>query len=205
LDIRRIGKLKDTNEIVGGRTRVKVVKNKMASPFREAEFGVDTLEAYNVPDDILAISRKNVGEHLLPVQERAVKEFGLFVDANLIVFSPTSSGKTFIGSRLPYASKHPYATTAGGSGKPRATPTPHRSEAPVSLEPPLPPTGGGSGKPRTTPTPHRSEAPVSLEPPRPPPVRGSRKPRASPTPQLPKLPQASTPPPPPPPTPPPPL
>ncbi|MCU0690314.1 MAG: DEAD/DEAH box helicase [Polyangiaceae bacterium] len=58
---------------------------------------VDTLEAYNVPDDILAIWRKSVGEHLLPVQERAVKEFGLFGDANLIVFSPTSSGKTFIG------------------------------------------------------------------------------------------------------------
>ena len=58
---------------------------------------VDTLEAYNVPDDILAIWRTSVGEHLLPVQERAVKEFGLFGDTNLIVFSPTSSGKTFIG------------------------------------------------------------------------------------------------------------
>ena len=58
---------------------------------------VDTLEAYNVPQDILAIWRESVGESLLPVQERAVKEFGLFGDANLIVFSPTSSGKTFVG------------------------------------------------------------------------------------------------------------
>jgi helicase len=58
---------------------------------------IDTLEAYNVAPDILAIWRDTVGAELLPVQERAVKEFGLFADGNLIVFSPTSSGKTFVG------------------------------------------------------------------------------------------------------------
>jgi len=58
---------------------------------------VDTLEAYNVAPDILEIWREQVGPELLPVQERAVKEFGLFGGGNLIVFSPTSSGKTFIG------------------------------------------------------------------------------------------------------------
>ena len=58
---------------------------------------VETLEAYNVPADILEIWRSQVGGELLPVQERAVKEFGLFSEANLIVFSPTSSGKTFVG------------------------------------------------------------------------------------------------------------
>src|SRR5213075_2041947 len=38
LDVRRIGALKDGEQVVGNRTRVKVVKNKLAAPFREVEF-----------------------------------------------------------------------------------------------------------------------------------------------------------------------
>jgi recombination protein RecA len=55
LDIRRTGAIKDGQEVVGNRTRVRVVKNKMAPPFTEAEFDITYGEGISRSGDLVDV------------------------------------------------------------------------------------------------------------------------------------------------------
>ncbi len=145
LDIRRIGAIKSGDKVVGNRTRVKVVKNKMAPPFREVEFDITYGEGVsregmlidmgveaNVVDksgawlsykgDRIGQGRENakafLREHAdiaTAIEAQVLDKHGLSRDSSATGASAT--GASAAGSGNPAAGKSTPASKASGVGK----------------------------------------------------------------------------------------
>jgi recombination protein RecA len=72
MDIRRTGQIKSGEEIIGNRTKVKIVKNKIAPPFRAAEFDIMYNEGISKTGDVLDLA----------VQHGVVGKSGAWFDYN---------------------------------------------------------------------------------------------------------------------------
>ncbi len=66
---------------------------------KESSRGIpfDILRAYGIGDEVIDIWKRSYGEFLLPIQQKAIVKHNVLGGRNLIIFAPTSSGKTLVG------------------------------------------------------------------------------------------------------------
>ncbi|MEA3285828.1 MAG: recombinase RecA [Candidatus Marinimicrobia bacterium] len=110
MDIRRIGALKDGQDNIGNRVRVKVVKNKMAPPFRETELDIMFGQGFSFEGDVLDLALKanlvqksgswfSYGEDRLGQGKENVKKF--FIDNSDLFQKLTGEVRQFLGMDEP--------------------------------------------------------------------------------------------------------
>jgi recombination protein RecA len=106
MDIRRIGSLKDGQDNIGNRVRVKVVKNKMAPPFRETELDIMFGKGFSFEGDILDLALQanlvqksgswfSYGEDRLGQGKENVKNF--FIDNPDLLAKLVGEVRQFLG------------------------------------------------------------------------------------------------------------
>jgi recombination protein RecA len=130
VDIRRIAAIKEGDVMIGSRTKVKVVKNKVAAPFREAEFDILYGEGISREGDLLDLAANNnlleksgawysyKGERIGQGRENARQ----FLKDNAETFARLEAEvRKHLGLAAPVAQPVPAAQAAAASGAPQGT------------------------------------------------------------------------------------
>jgi recombination protein RecA len=148
LDVRRIGKIKDGEEVTGSRVKTTVVKNKLAPPFRVAEFDIMFNEGISYLGDLIDLASENgvvdkTGSWLSFGDERLGQ--GRDKAKDFLQTAPETAKKihaALVEKLGPKASEKPEA--AAPAGKPEAAASAGKPEAAASARPATPSAAAGS-------------------------------------------------------------
>ena len=139
IDIRRIASIKDGDAVVGGRTRVKIVKNKVAPPFREAEFDVMYGEGISREGDLLDLASS----------KRIIEKSGAwFAYGGERLGQGRENAKQFLEGKPGHLPRRSKIASAASSGSRAAKLKPRQCSRPVRIAPQGSP---GRGRPSAGP------------------------------------------------------
>ncbi len=134
IDIRRIASLKDGETVVGSRTKVKVVKNKVASPFRQAEFDINYGEGISREGELLDMG----------MEAKLVEKSGAWLSyGDLRIGQGRENAKQFLKDNPELADRDRDEAAAATSGLAR------RRTPPDKTPPAAAASGEGEGRRRT--------------------------------------------------------
>jgi len=127
IDIRRIASLKDGETVVGSRTKVKIVKNKVASPFRQAEFDITYGEGISREGELLDMG----------IEAKIVEKTGAWLSyGDLRIGQGRENAKQFLRENPPLAAEieaklRKHLNIGGPSAAPAAEKTPAAAPEPA--------------------------------------------------------------------------